>query len=189
MWRSITPGKRFVSTDEGGTVNVWDAATLDLIVSFKAASIGIYRAKFTPDGTRIVTASGNWQGKSPSEIRVWDTKTGLEIDRFPDQAREVWDIAFLSGGKQMVTIHTLGTTDESHVKIWDFDKKQVVPSPFCRRDDQWWALPGGFAGRQAPRGRFQHRSSESVRDIDVAGSAEPPRTNQLHLPGGFHPRQ
>ena len=49
-------GKRFVSSDESGIVKVFDAATLDLIVSFKASSNGVYRAKFTPDGTSIVTA-------------------------------------------------------------------------------------------------------------------------------------
>jgi WD40 repeat protein len=119
--------KRFVSTDESGMVKIWDAESLDLIVSFKASANPIYRAKFTPDGTQIVTVSGNWQAQVQGEMRVWDPKSGIEIGRFPDQQREVWDIVFLNGGKQMAAIHTPnGAPDDATVKIWDFEKKEVV---------------------------------------------------------------
>jgi WD40 repeat protein len=108
-------------------VKVWNAATLDLIVSFKASANGIYRAKFTPDGTALVAVGGNWQAKAPGEMRVWDPSTGKEIGRFPDQPREVWDIVFLPGGKQMAAIHTpAGSPGDASVKIWDFEKKVVV---------------------------------------------------------------
>jgi WD40 repeat protein len=122
-------GKRFVTSDEGGTVKVWDAATLEQIVSFKASTNGIYRAKFTPDGTKIVTVSGNWQARVKSEMCVWDPKTGMEVARFPDQPREVWDVVFLNGGRHMAAIHTLvGAPDDANIKIWDFDTKVVIRS-------------------------------------------------------------
>jgi WD40 repeat protein len=120
-------GKRFVTSDEGGNVKVWDAATLELIVSFKASTNGIYRAKFTPDGTKIVTVSGNWQARTKSEMCVWDPKTGMEIGRFPDQPREVWDIVFLNGGRLMAAVHTLtGAPDDANIKVWDFERKEVI---------------------------------------------------------------
>jgi WD40 repeat protein len=60
-------------------------------------------------------------------MRIWDAKTGLEFGRFPDQAREVWDIAFLNGGRLMAAIPAFGgRPDDAHIKIWDFEKKQVV---------------------------------------------------------------
>jgi WD40 repeat protein len=123
-------GARFVTSDEGGMVMVWDAATLNLIVSWKASANGVYRAKFTPDGKNVVTCTGNWQARVPSELRVWDPATGKETGRFPDQTREVWDIAFLDGGKLMVTSGTIsGGAGDAHLKVWDFATKQVVRTP------------------------------------------------------------
>lgn len=123
-------GKRFVSSDESGVVKVWDAASLNLIVSFKASANGVYRAKFTPDGRDIVTVTGNWQARAKGEIRVWDPATGKETGRFPDQNREVWDIGFLAGGKLMVTVGTLsGSPDDAHLKVWDYATRQVVRMP------------------------------------------------------------
>jgi WD40 repeat protein len=120
-------GKRFVSADEGGTVIVWDAETLERIVSFKASDHGIYRAKFTPDGTKIVTVGGDWKAQTKSEMRVWDSKSGKDLGRFPDQPREVWDIAFLDGGKLLATLPAFsGGQQDAHVKIWDFEKKVVM---------------------------------------------------------------
>jgi WD40 repeat protein len=123
-------GKRFISADGAGVVKVWDAATLDLIVSFQASADGVYRAKFTPDGRDIVTVSGNWQARVKGEIRVWDPTTGKETGRFPDQNREVWDVGFLDGGRLMITVGTLsGDPDDAHIKIWDYASRQVVRMP------------------------------------------------------------
>lgn len=122
-------GKRFVTADEGGEVKVWDAATLERIVSFKASTTAIYRAKFAPDGTKIVTVGGDWKNQAKSEMRVWDSQSGLEIGRFPVQAREVWDVAFLNGGKLMAALPAFsGTPEDTHLKIWDFEKREIVQS-------------------------------------------------------------
>lgn len=123
-------GKRFVSSDESGVVKVWDAASLSLIVSFEASKSAVYRAKFTPDGRDLVTATGNWKANAKGEIRVWDPATGKETGRFPDQNREVWDVGFLDGGKLMVTVGTLsGSPDDAHIKVWDYATKRVVRAP------------------------------------------------------------
>lgn len=127
-------GRRFVTGDEGGRVVVWNAATLEPIVSFKAASSGVYRAKFTPDGAAIVTAAGNWKARARGEVRVWDPTTGRETGRFPDQVREVWDLVFLDNGKTMVTIQVLDnqrTAGDATLKLWDVasrtEKRAMVP--------------------------------------------------------------
>jgi WD40 repeat protein len=76
-------------------------------------------------------------------MRVWDPKTGLEIGRFPDQSREIWDIAFLNGGKHVASIQTLGGgPNEAPVKIWEIDKKEVVRTLLP---------PGTFAGGRCLR--------------------------------------
>jgi WD40 repeat protein len=122
-------GKRFVTSDEAGFVKVWDAKTLAPKASFKASGQGVYRAKFTPDGTAIVTVSGNWQARTRGEIRVWSAD-GKELGRFPDQNREVWDFVFLDGGKRMVTSQAIaGNPDDAHLKVWDFATKRVLATP------------------------------------------------------------
>ncbi|OWK41764.1 hypothetical protein [Fimbriiglobus ruber] len=120
-------GERFASTDDGGRVMVWDASTLELKTSFKASANAIYRAKFLPDGSGLVTASGNWKAKAAGELRIWDPTNGKEIGRFPDQAREIWDLVFLAGGKHMGVIHTPGErTDDTNLHIWDIKTKQMI---------------------------------------------------------------
>jgi WD40 repeat protein len=97
------------------------------VASFKASEFPVYRAKFTPDGKSVVTVGGNWQQKSRGEIRVWDAATGKETGRFPDQSREVWDVAFLDGGRTMVTAQAVeGRPDDAPVKAWDFASRRLT---------------------------------------------------------------
>ena len=59
-----------------------------------------------------------------------NARTGEEIDRFPDQNREVWDIGFLDNGKLMVTVGTLsGGPDDAHIKVWEYATKRLVRAP------------------------------------------------------------
>ena len=131
-------GKQLVTADEAGVVKVWDADTLEVLVSFQASAVRVNRAKFTPDGASVVTCAGRWEKAAPGEIRVWDAKTGKETGRFPDQTREVWDVVFLENGKKMVTAQGTTGGNEATVKLWDFAGKQVLS-----------AIPAGAA--PAPR--------------------------------------
>lgn len=122
-------GKRFVTADDSGLVKVWDADTLAEVASFQAAKVRVNRARFTPDGSTIVTCAGRWEMAAPGEIKLWDAATGKETGRFPDQTREVWDVAFLDGGKRMVTVQgTTGKPGDAPLKVWDFGTKEVVGS-------------------------------------------------------------
>lgn len=161
-------GKQFVTADDAGVVKVWDADTLEPVVSFQASVVRVNRAKFTPDGTQIVTCAGRWEKAAPGEIRVWDPKTGKEVGRFPDQSREVWDVVFLDGGKKMVTAQGTTGGNEATVKLWDFAGKQVLS-----------AIPAGAA--PAPRslavspdgGHLAVGSSQGpVRVFETGGWAE-----------------
>src|SRR5262249_1953218 len=52
---------------------LWDTSTGSLRRSFEAGSAVLNVASFSPDGTRLLTAS------SPPDVRVWDVATGREI--------------------------------------------------------------------------------------------------------------
>jgi len=52
---------------------VWDAATGTILAELRGHTRGVRCAAFSPDGTRIVTAS--WDNTA----RVWDAATGSEL--------------------------------------------------------------------------------------------------------------
>jgi dipeptidyl aminopeptidase/acylaminoacyl peptidase len=69
----------------------------------------VYSATFSPEGTRIVTAS---QDKT---ARVWDAATGQPIgEPLKGHEKEVWSAAFSPDGKRIVT----ASGDET-ARIWD----------------------------------------------------------------------
>ncbi|MGB0080838.1 MAG: TIR domain-containing protein [Terracidiphilus sp.] len=65
-------------------------------------------AKFSPDGTRIVTASFD------HTARVWDARSGQLLLTLTGHSDEVWDAAFSPDGKHIVT----ASSDKSAI-VWD----------------------------------------------------------------------
>src|SRR4029077_12710755 len=64
-------------------------------------------AVFSPDGTQILTASGD------KTARLWDAKTGIEIRTLRGHESEVWRALFSSDGM------TILTASYRTVRIWD----------------------------------------------------------------------
>ncbi|HTT83616.1 MAG TPA: hypothetical protein VMF67_09040 [Rhizomicrobium sp.] len=57
----------------GTAARIWDAKTARQIVILRGHDNKVYTAAFSPNGTRIVTAS--WDNTA----RIWDSKSGREI--------------------------------------------------------------------------------------------------------------
>lgn len=68
----------------------------------------IYRAAFSPDGTRIVTAS------SDNTAKIWDAQTGKELLTLAGHKNWVRSAAFSPDGTRVVT-----ASDDNTVKVWD----------------------------------------------------------------------
>jgi WD40 repeat protein len=82
----------------------------------------IHMATFSPDGSQILTASGD------GSIRIWDTSTGemvlaKKIVTAPNSERSVRSAQFSQNGKYFVT-----AANDSNVQIWDSRSGELIES-------------------------------------------------------------
>ncbi|MCP4304288.1 MAG: TIR domain-containing protein, partial [bacterium] len=70
---------------------------------------GLHSAAFSPDGTRVVTASGD------NTARVWDAATGAETVVLTGHDGPVWSAAFSPDGTRVVT----ASSDDNTARVWD----------------------------------------------------------------------
>jgi WD40 repeat protein/serine/threonine protein kinase len=70
--------RRLASASGYNTVKVWDARTGQEVLTLRG-----YRIWFSPDGTRLATASDN--GSGSYALTVWDARTGREVLRLDDK--------------------------------------------------------------------------------------------------------
>jgi len=78
------------------------------LLTLKGHSGGVTSASFSPDGTRIVTGSGDKTAK------VWDAKTGAEVLTLKGHTDAVVAASFSPDGTRIVT----GSHDNT-AKVWD----------------------------------------------------------------------
>jgi dipeptidyl aminopeptidase/acylaminoacyl peptidase len=69
---------------------------------------GVLSAAFSPDGERIVTASGD------DTARLWDAETGKQIGELRGHTHNVTSAAFSPDGKRIVT-----ASDDKTVRLWE----------------------------------------------------------------------
>src|SRR5208337_1870916 len=80
------------------TARVWDAATGRELTVLKGHEGSVCSASFSPDGTRIVTASLD------KTARIWDAATGAEVQVFKGhRSGSVLSAAFSPDGKRVLT--------------------------------------------------------------------------------------
>jgi hypothetical protein len=87
---------------------VWDATTGASLVELKGHTDRVVSAAFSPDRTRIVTAS--WDHGA----RVWDAATGASLVELKGHVREVNSAAFNPDGTRVVT-----ASGDKTARVWD----------------------------------------------------------------------
>ena len=90
------------------TARIWDAATAKEIAVLRGHDDAVHSAAFSPDGSRIVTASGD------KTARIWDAATAKEIAVLRGHDDAVQSAAFSPDGSRIVTASTDNTA-----RIWD----------------------------------------------------------------------
>jgi len=87
---------------------VWDASTGAELKVLNGHTETVYTAAFSPNGTRIVSGSGD------KSVRVWDASTGAELKVLNGHSSYVYSVAFSPDGTRIVS----GSYDNS-VRVWD----------------------------------------------------------------------
>jgi WD40 repeat protein len=99
-----------------GTARIWEAATGKEIMTLRGHEGDVRDAGFSPDGTRIVTASGDdlMRGKKDYTVRIWNTATGEQLMILRGHDQELNSAAFSPDGTRVVT-----ASSDNTARIWD----------------------------------------------------------------------
>jgi WD40 repeat protein len=132
--RLVTAAETVAATPSGygGEAQVWDASTGEPIGRPLAGLSITQRARFSPDGTKLVTSSGD------GFIRVWDVESGeqqLQWQNAGTVGLEQVAVEFSPNGKMIATSSPGGT-----VQIWDAATGRPLGKPLQHADDVFWLV-------------------------------------------------
>lgn len=106
-----TDGKRVITVEEEGYVNVWDAATGKLI--WKPSSFEDYHMGHSPDGLKVVTKNED------GVVRILDVTSGKRIGK-PLEIKDASIACFSSDGSRILIV------GDSSVAMWDASTGEPV---------------------------------------------------------------
>jgi WD40 repeat protein len=95
---------------------IWDTATGKQLYSLVGHTRPIFGVAFTPDGSRLATASGD------GTVKIWDSESGKELLTLLGHTGRVFGVAISSDGTQLATAGQDGTSRVYLLKIEDLVK-------------------------------------------------------------------
>ena len=107
VWNAVFSPDGLRAVTAGNIAKVWDLKTKQVIVELDVKS-SFTSVGFSPDGTRIITASPDRMA------RIWDAATGRLLLTLNGHTDEVWDAAFSSDGRRVIT-----ASNDRTARIWD----------------------------------------------------------------------
>jgi WD40 repeat protein len=82
----------------------------------------MFSAAFSPDGTRVVTASGD------KTARIWDAATGKPLTSPLEHRSQVFNAAFSPDGTRVAT-----ASDDSTARVWDAATGKPITAPLAHQ--------------------------------------------------------
>jgi hypothetical protein len=90
-------GLRLASASWDQTVQVWDAASGQKLLTFQGHTSGVLGVAFSPDGRRL--ASAGWD----NTVRVWDAASGQELLSLKGHTGPVHGVAYSPDGRRLAS--------------------------------------------------------------------------------------
>jgi len=115
----FSPTGRFVITAWdyfASDVRLWDTATGKEVRRLinPVAKISVGRLAFSPDEQYVLTGS-----REDATVRLWEIATGREVQRFEHQADTIYDVAFSSDGRSVLTLTGAKAATPLTLHVWD----------------------------------------------------------------------
>jgi WD40 repeat protein len=134
---------RIIATEAAGSLRpsetrfmLWDARTGDLIASADSIGTQFIQVVFSPDGSRVAAATGQWHDRRGEiqwlggEVRIWETNSGKLLKTFATPRGSAHGLAFQSDGKLLAV-----ATDDGALRFISTegdDPGKLVPVSFTR---------------------------------------------------------
>lgn len=96
------------STDLDTTARIWDTRTGQQVANLVGHTWTVSAVAFSPDGTRILTGSGD------KTARLWDARDGKPLETLKGHTDQVSSVAFSPDGTRVLT----GSRDKT-ARLWD----------------------------------------------------------------------
>src|SRR5262249_3383321 len=121
-----------VSGSYDRTVQVWEPFTDRPARVLGKHDEQVWSVAISPDGTRVASASGDWQKRDQlGEVKVWSRATGEELLRLRAHAGLAWSVAYSPDGGRLATAGG-ELFSPGEVKVWDARTGQAlltIPQP------------------------------------------------------------
>src|SRR5262249_41028464 len=105
-------GKRAASGGRNGNLHIWETETGKELWVLTGHSGIVYRATFSPDGTRIVSV-----GHDDHKVMIWDAATGQLVKKLEDHTATLRGLALNAKGDRMAT------GSDTELILWSVDWK------------------------------------------------------------------
>jgi WD40 repeat protein/serine/threonine protein kinase len=117
---AVKPGKHFDFLDPLTEVRVWDWATGKVRSVLKGHSGQVAWVTFSPDSSRLATATGFTPGASQTgnEVKVWDSDSGAELLTLKASFVSPSGMAFTADGNRLLLVGGPTPLSQS-VRFWD----------------------------------------------------------------------
>lgn len=189
---------KLVSSSVDGTARVWAITDEGATALRTFSSESGVSAVISPDGTRVMTGTFDFEEPSKLAVKIWDLGpiAGAEWGTFPFQDAWPGSTRFMPEGRQLMT-----NGDKDSLRIWDLQTSKlirtIVPDPQVRdrfEFDTWALSPDGrsvaLAGLDGTArvldvatGKEQFRVEHKLEVVDVAWSDDGTKLATTSLDG------
>jgi WD40 repeat protein len=102
------PDGMHMASASGGAVKLWDARSSNEVVTLGGHIHGVTSVVYSPDGTRLASASMD------QTVKLWDARSGMEVSTLRGHTHGVTSVAYSPDGTRLAS-----ASNDATVKLWD----------------------------------------------------------------------